>query len=223
MLLAEGSDVCGIVNSDIHLVAADDIQEFIGKNASGGLVFGARQDVESLDDLVGVEYGGGFDFFFFDRSLISLYPKTDFCLGAPWWDFWTPLVPIIKRAPVKQFISPFAYHRNHPTKWSQDVFDKFARLFAEYLLQGDLKKNLDEPLRTLAESSRTQKENRGPLSLFALYYLKLNSKKISYISPGDRDKKLESTVREYTEGRESLLFYQAQFVQMFKLLQDRGR
>jgi glycosyltransferase involved in cell wall biosynthesis len=127
------NQVCGIVNSDIFLSANGAQLKFITERSSGAFVFGSRIDVDSPQDFNGEEYYGGFDYFFFDKALISLYQETDFCLGLPWWDFWLPLVPIIKDVPVSRLITPFAYHVKHKQNWEQQFFEVFGRTVAAYL------------------------------------------------------------------------------------------
>jgi glycosyltransferase involved in cell wall biosynthesis/radical SAM superfamily enzyme YgiQ (UPF0313 family)/ADP-heptose:LPS heptosyltransferase/ubiquinone/menaquinone biosynthesis C-methylase UbiE len=111
------SEICGIVNSDIYLSGDENVVSFIRSQAKNSLVYGARTEVDSLENLSGTAYQCGFDFFFFDKSMISHFPKSDFCIGAPWWDYWMPVILVLAGCPVKKLISPFAYHVRHPCKW----------------------------------------------------------------------------------------------------------
>lgn len=113
------SEICGIVNSDIYLSGDDNIVSFIRSEAKNSLVYGSRIEVESLENLKGEVYKNGFDFFFFDRALVSQFPKSEFCIGATWWDYWVPLTAILAGYPVKKLVSPFAYHIKHPWKWDE--------------------------------------------------------------------------------------------------------
>ena len=51
-----GSEFCGIVNSDIHLVGDEEIISFIKKEAKNCLVYGSRIEVDSLYVLDGEFY-----------------------------------------------------------------------------------------------------------------------------------------------------------------------
>lgn len=133
-LVASRSEVCGIINSDIVLSAGNALVDFLHDQAVRCFVFGSRIDVASLDQLDGEEYLEGFDYFFFDKSLISIYPSSDFCLGVPWWDYWAPLVPVIKGIKTKQIISPIAYHLLHETKWDDTMFFAFGKRLRDKLL-----------------------------------------------------------------------------------------
>ena len=113
------SEICGIVNSDIYLSGDENVVSFIRSQAKNSLVYGARTEVDSLENLSGQVYQKGFDFFFFDKSLISHFPKSDFCIGATWWDYWMPVILVLAGCPVKKLVSPFAYHVRHPYKWDE--------------------------------------------------------------------------------------------------------
>ncbi len=132
-LVGHGSKISGIVNSDIYLSARDDFRDYLCDNAVGSVVFGARIDVESPQELNGIEYVKGFDVFFFDTDIIRHYPATEFCLGMPWWDYWVPLLPLLRGIPVKQLISPVAFHVRHPLKWDEKYFGYLGCKFLEYL------------------------------------------------------------------------------------------
>ncbi|MCK4292792.1 MAG: glycosyltransferase [Planctomycetes bacterium] len=128
-----GYRICGIVNSDIHLVADEGIISFIKSEAENCLIYGSRTDVDSLDHPEGEVYQDGFDFFFFDRSLISCYPESEFCIGMPWWDYWAPLIPAVEGFQTKRLVSPFAYHIRHTCEWEKEKWLFLAKRFFGYL------------------------------------------------------------------------------------------
>jgi len=107
-----GSATGGIVNSDIHLLQPG-LHDFIAKEACNSFVFGARMDVQSLDALETASRYQGFDYFFFDKTVIEKYPKEEFCIGLPWWDYWAVLIPLASGIPVKKLVTPVAYHVIH--------------------------------------------------------------------------------------------------------------
>ncbi|MEQ8223325.1 MAG: glycosyltransferase, partial [Candidatus Eremiobacterota bacterium] len=128
------SNILGLVNSDIYLNTSGDFLSFICTEASEAFVFGSRMDVESLEDKNGTMYTRGFDFFFFDKSFLSLYPSGDvkFCLGLPWWDYWFPFIAIRLDLPVKKLVTPVAYHVIHKTMYSDELYYKFSNYFIKY-------------------------------------------------------------------------------------------
>jgi ADP-heptose:LPS heptosyltransferase len=137
ILAATASNICGIINSDIILTANNAIYNFLNSNARQSFIYGSRVDVTSLEALNGKPYAHGFDYFFFDKSIIKFYPKSDYCLGAPWWDYWAPLIPIINGIPVKKLISPIAVHVKHTIQWSNDCHNYFGQRLANFLLNLD--------------------------------------------------------------------------------------
>lgn len=128
------SNILGLVNSDIYLNTSGDFLSFICTEAREAFVFGSRMDVESLEDKNGTMYTSGFDFFFFDKSFLSLYPSGDvkFCLGLPWWDYWFPFIAIRLDLPVKKLVTPVAYHVIHKTMYSDELYYKFSNYFIKY-------------------------------------------------------------------------------------------
>jgi len=135
------SSLCGIVNSDIHLRTDIGVYQFVAREAQDALLFGTRLDVTSMEDLTGEENTFGFDYFFFNRNLISLYTPTDFCLGAPWWDTWALLVPILSGVQVKQLVTPIAFHLYHITKWSE-LYEHYGGRLVSHLEDFCLAKGL---------------------------------------------------------------------------------
>ena len=135
-LMQTDSEICGIINSDVYLAGDENIVSFIRSQAKNSLVYGARTEVDSLENMSGQVYEKGFDFFFFDKSLISHFPKSDFCIGATWWDYWMPLIPILAGCPVKKLVSPFAYHVRHPYKWDEKQWFLMAGKIYGYLREG---------------------------------------------------------------------------------------
>jgi ADP-heptose:LPS heptosyltransferase len=128
-----GSNICGIVNSDIRLRADRDIIPFIEGQAAGGLLYGPRTEIDSPDAIDGEICPTGFDFFFFDRSIIPCFEPSEFCIRMPWWDYWMPLMPILKGFPVKRLASPLAYHLKHPGRWKEDKWLFLAKKLFNHL------------------------------------------------------------------------------------------
>ena len=148
------SQVCGIVNSDIYLFADKHIYEFIDIEAKDAFLFGSRINIPSLSSFTGEEYFDGFDYFFFDRAITKTYVETEFCLGSPWWDYWAPLVPLIKGYEMKKIITPIAYHVEHLTKWKPRHFRYYERKLLDYLLREDLRRLMENDLRVIVDHAK---------------------------------------------------------------------
>ncbi len=135
-----GGDVLGIINSDIHLQGGSNLSADLARLAGDGMIYGARTDVASLEHTDGAAYAHGFDYFFFNRSLIDAYPASPFRLGAPWWDLWAPLVPLMRGYKVARLADPIALHLRHDSTWSEErEWQTFGGLFMEelYKLTGE--------------------------------------------------------------------------------------
>jgi glycosyltransferase involved in cell wall biosynthesis/tetratricopeptide (TPR) repeat protein/GT2 family glycosyltransferase len=127
------SEICGIVNSDIYLVHDEGIISFIRKESKNSMVYGSRVEIESLNDLNGKFYDDGFDFFFFHKSFLSCFPKSETFIGVTWWDFWAPLILALEGVKIKQLVSPFAYHISHPNRWDEKQWVYMGRHISDYL------------------------------------------------------------------------------------------
>ncbi len=128
--LAENG-ILGIINSDIHLKADFDCWQVIEREAEDGLVVCSRTEVQSLEQTSGQIYTRGFDAFFFSENLLQKLPKSDFCLGMPWWDFWLPLVTQQKGIKIKYLTTAIAYHIQHPINYRNDLWEKFGIKFTQ--------------------------------------------------------------------------------------------
>lgn len=119
-------EICGIINSDIHIRGLDQrFIEFIKNEAIDSLVFGQRVEVDNFDDLNGRMYIG-FDYFFFNRSIASIYPEEKFCIGQPVWDYWIIVMAVLNNIKAKKLLNPIAYHVRHSLNWNEDTDRKLT-------------------------------------------------------------------------------------------------
>ncbi len=128
-LWERGSDLCGIVNSDIYFLK-NEFYSFLTKEGSDSFVYGSRIDIESFTHLNGRVIQDGFDYFFFDKKVIAMYPASQFCMGMPCWDYWAVLSPLFAGVPMKKVITSHAYHIIHKVNWNNTISN---RLFQELL------------------------------------------------------------------------------------------
>jgi hypothetical protein len=125
------SRICGIVNSDIHLLRQD-FYSCVKKEAIHSLLYGFRVDVDTLENLQGEMLRDGFDYFFFDKQIIQHYPQSELFIGLPVWDYWAAIVPLFYGIPVKKVMTPHAYHIKHEVNWGNQAS---AILFKSLMLQ----------------------------------------------------------------------------------------
>ncbi|MGI6585253.1 MAG: nucleoside-diphosphate sugar epimerase/dehydratase [Lutisporaceae bacterium] len=124
-------DICGIINSDIHLLGVDNkFNEYIYEEARDSFVYGNRVEVKSLDDLNGMFYVGH-DYFFFDRQVSCIYPREDFWIGQPAWDYWVVYMPIVSGFKVKKIINAIAYHVSHRIQWNEELNLELHRMIVD--------------------------------------------------------------------------------------------
>jgi hypothetical protein len=134
-LKKSGSKVCGIINSDIILKNCRQLPAFLQSLTQDAFVLGARVDVPNLDAQENGPYYYGRDLFFFDRSFTSHVPPSGFCLGAPWWDIWLPLVALHTGRSLVQPAERFALHLIHDQAWNAYQYCKTSILFLTLINQ----------------------------------------------------------------------------------------
>jgi len=130
--LAEGgADICGIVNADIAFCHQGDFRAFVVAEAKGGMLFGPRVELPTPEARIASLYLRGFDYFFFDRSVIPDMGDSGFCVGVPWWDIYFPFLFMLQGIRVKMNVSPVAYHLAHDTNWSVLDFYRMGMRFLQ--------------------------------------------------------------------------------------------
>jgi len=129
----EPDSICGIINSDITLegITADKIIEA----TKGALVFGSRMDIKEHADMSGATvFKEGFDYFFIDSSLTSVFPSTHYCLGMPWWDYFLPLYAFFSGITIKKINYPIGKHIRHQYYYDHDRWRQSGLDLLQYLL-----------------------------------------------------------------------------------------
>jgi hypothetical protein len=199
-------EIFGIINADIILDVGDDFIAFIREQARGGVVFGSRTEIDDPNGRDGEMYIEGFDFFFIDPDIVPLYPPSNFCLGAPWWDYWTPLVPLLHSVPVKWLVTPVAYHVRHAIIWDPDHHLSFGKELISHLGDEPLEGALGEGLAKAITSSASHPD-LYPFSLEVCRFIRENAAHVHYPttpSPGETALDGEKTRRGLTAFIHSL-------------------
>ncbi|MBD2552245.1 hypothetical protein H6G51_03040 [Limnothrix sp. FACHB-708] len=124
-----GTDICGLINSDIFLRTTPHFLNLILLECKNSLVFASRWDLNQLTDEHGELFELGFDVFFFDRNLLSYFQTSRFCLGVPWWDYWIPATAVQNHLTIKYAVTPFAYHLKHDTNYDQHIWIRAGMKF----------------------------------------------------------------------------------------------
>lgn len=169
-LFNSGSEICGIINSDIVLSQRIDIVGYVRKLASDKLLYASRTDVSDINDEIGKIYPYGFDVFFFPRKLALEYPVSEFCLGVPWWDYWALIVPVAKGFPIIELIGSIAFHVRHEVKWDRNLHGSFCRSLLDCVQKSGLLADVtEEPLQRLLPAY--EENNYFLISLLYLQYI----------------------------------------------------
>lgn len=158
LVAAERSTTCAIVNSDVELDAsrvsqnmpAIDMAHALATMSRGALVFGNRVDYAPGDRAAGATYALGYDYFFFDRTLAARLPDEPFCLGAPWWDYWLPDACHDLGVPLRHLTSAIAFHEQHETAYSHQLWMMYAGLMSARLERLDVAPMLTPQSRNAA-------------------------------------------------------------------------
>lgn len=208
-LSAEQATVCGIVNSDIFLNADAGFADFIAETVGEGLLFGSRLDVDSMADLDGVKFIYGFDFFFFNKNVLPIFPEAGFCLGVPWWDYWAPFVPLAKGLSCKELISPVAFHVKHETKWTGELFCDFGRMFADNISPFAADSAFADWI-----TAATSPEQLTIFSFDILHYILKNSDKVVYPRSENGTMRIEVGRRQYLAMRESAIEHHKKYLEI---------
>ncbi len=109
-----GDCTVGIINADIYLRPLPDLAPVIRREAKGALLLGPRVDVAARADFEtfapsGAEtYSIGYDYFLMSGDLLDDFAESPFCMGMPFWDYWMPLVALLKGRPLKTVTTPVA-------------------------------------------------------------------------------------------------------------------
>ena len=147
--------ICGIINSDIFLAPDYQIRERIETAVNGTLLISPRTDVSNFTAVNGTLDPYGFDAFFFEREMLTLWDQTQFCLGMPFWDHWFPIMPILNKQTVTKFVSPGIQHIPHSVDRDHSFFffnDHFASRIISYIKNNEVGFGLDfdhSPYETL--------------------------------------------------------------------------
>ncbi|MAV88629.1 MAG: hypothetical protein CMM67_10335 [Rhodospirillaceae bacterium] len=120
-LKTQNSRISGIINSDIYFKNTESFSSFLIQEAENSLIFGPRLEVKTFKSSDGKMDPFGFDYFIFDKKLMSDWKESRFCIGLPSWDHWFPLVSMFNGRNLKKIITPFALHTMHPVSLNRSV------------------------------------------------------------------------------------------------------
>jgi len=131
--------IVGTINADIVLRAGTRLHDTVDDSVGPGVIMLPRVDIpdisripsglENPNPAISIGYDGAFD----ARPLVEQIPDSAYCLGMPFWDYWLPMMAILKAWPLSAIASPEAFHQDHRTTWNQTVYFYFHALVSDLI------------------------------------------------------------------------------------------
>lgn len=123
--IKSGAEHLVLMNSDIAI--AESIDQLVDRS-SEGLVFANRHD-HNGDFANPTPYLYGFDAFIIHRKYFDLIPRSMFCMGQTWWDYWLPYRFIMAGVPVQLASDPIFLHHRHPVQYDSAEWQRMTDHF----------------------------------------------------------------------------------------------
>lgn len=125
VLKERADEICGIVNSDIHLRNfTQEMYQTVWKDAHEEIHFMRRNDVESIEDITKMKYDmffGGIDVFIFQKKDIECIQDDGLLMGQAMWDYWLPIMFCENGKKVREILNPVIFHVKHELGWNDDI------------------------------------------------------------------------------------------------------
>jgi hypothetical protein len=134
--VAAADCIVGIINADIHFRLTAEAVGAVAAAAQGSVILGSRVDVPSKAALASFapsgseSYSVGYDYFLMSADVLDDFAASPFCLGMPFWDYWLPIVALLRGRELKALQAPVALHIAHETKWDKSIYVFFHALIA---------------------------------------------------------------------------------------------
>jgi hypothetical protein len=123
----DDTDIC-LINSDIILNDSWTLLPEVIENLPHRATIVKRRDF--LNDINDNKvFESGIDVFFIHKNYIDLIPRSEFAIGACWWDYHVPYSLMNANIPVKYLREPFAFHRLHNTQYSMQEWEALGHEF----------------------------------------------------------------------------------------------
>jgi hypothetical protein len=107
-----------VMNADLLIRPDTDLAAALRKLSPGEFIFGRRINIDRLDETSGLPFLSGYDFFGGYADDIAAVPDGGMVFGAPWWDFYLPLMMFGQGCSIYQ-TEPAVLHLAHEIRWLQ--------------------------------------------------------------------------------------------------------
>lgn len=112
---AKGGPVV-LMNADLVVRPGTALAPNVRELRPGEFLFSRRIDIDRLEQTDGMPFRLGYDFFAGHADDISRLPDGDMVFGAPWWDYFLPLMMFELGCRIYQ-TEPAVLHFTHGVRW----------------------------------------------------------------------------------------------------------
>jgi hypothetical protein len=123
---AEGGPVV-LMNADLLIRPGTALAAAVLELRPGEFIFSRRIGIDRPDQTNGMPGRFGYDFFAGHADDISGLPDGGMVFGAPWWDYYFPLMMFVRGCRIYQ-TEPAILHLEHEAKW-WEVWEELGRRF----------------------------------------------------------------------------------------------
>jgi hypothetical protein len=126
---AEGGPVV-LMNADLLIRPGTALAAAVLELRPGEFIFSRRIDIDRPDQTDGMPWLLGYDFFAGHADDISGLPDGGMVFGAPWWDYYFPLMMFVQGCRIYQ-TGPAVLHLAHEIQWWEGWEELGHRFIAE--------------------------------------------------------------------------------------------
>jgi hypothetical protein len=117
-----------LMNADLVIPSTSALAGRLAQIRPGEFIFSRRIDIDQLGQTDGVAPRWGYDFFAGHADDISELPDAGMVFGAPWWDYFFPLLMFMQGCRIYQ-IKPAVLHLNHTGRWNWVAWETLGQRF----------------------------------------------------------------------------------------------
>ena len=104
------------MNADLLMRPGTELVAAVRELRPGEFLFSRRMDIERPDQTIGIPYIPGIDLIAAHSKDIAKVPDGGMVFGAPWWDYYLPLVMFAQGCRILQ-TEPAVLHLMHEIQW----------------------------------------------------------------------------------------------------------
>jgi len=117
-----------LMNADLVIPSTSALADRLSQIRPGEFIFSRRIDIDQPGQADGVAPRWGYDFFAGHADDISELPNAGMVFGAPWWDYFLPLLMFMQGCRIYQ-IKPAVLHLNHTERWNWVAWKTLGQRF----------------------------------------------------------------------------------------------